>query len=157
MLNASLNRVFPISLIIVVAALSTMVLVEAPGFSNHSGLTASSPIGRQGPASGSQTAPTAISEKEAQGLIWALPEVQACASYLRQYGVQPVTITMSTPSPSAQPGTAAADYVIRLAEDHGSYTVPVDTFAVDAYTEQIYVYDVNSDKMVPLQEWRSSR
>lgn len=157
MLNASSNRMFPIWLIIAVAALTAMVLVEAPSFSNPSGLTAGNPIGRQGPVSGSQPVPTAISEKAAQDLIWALPEVQASARYLRQHGAKPITIAMSAPSPSAKPGTTGAQYVIRFAEDHGSYVVPVDTFAVDAYTKQIYVYDVNSDKMIPLQEWRSSR
>ncbi len=157
MLNASLNRMFPISLIIAVAALTAMVLVEAPSLSSPSGLTSGNPIGQRGPANGSQPASTAISEKEAQDLIWALPEVQASASYLQQHGARPITITMSTPSPSAKPGTAAAEYVIRFAEDHGSYVVPINTFAVDAYTKQIYVYDVNSDKMIPLQEWRSSR
>jgi hypothetical protein len=89
--------------------------------------------------------------------VWALPEVQSEAAQLRGRGSRPVTLTITEPDPRATPGSQAGVYLIRLSEDRGDNVTAVETFAVDAYSKQVSVYDVIQDRSISLEEWRGRR
>jgi hypothetical protein len=78
-----------------------------------------------------------VSEEQAHRAVWGLAEVEAKAEELRALGIRPFTVTSSEPEPGTSPGTDSAAYVIYFGEDHGTHTVHVATFLVDARTGQV--------------------
>lgn len=73
----------------------------------------------------------AISEEDAHRAVWNLPEVALRADQLRTLGIRPFTMTASAPDDDD------LQYTIYFGEDHGTHTVHVATYLVDAHTGQV--------------------
>ena len=92
----------------------------------------------------------------AEELIADLPEVQALMDQITQHeGVTPMIITESEPDPRAKAGTEAAMYQIYVGENHQTHTVRRLTFAVDARTRRVFIYDDARGKRIPLAQCRN--
>ncbi len=150
-----LNRMLPGYLLI--AAILVMGFLVAVTYSTGAGILNVGMGTPLKPSSPSIPVAAPISEDEANKLVWALPEVQAAAEQLRAQGSRPLTFAARKPAPSAVPGSAQADYMIAFGEDRDGHVTTLDTFAVDAYTKEISVYDVVEDKNISLDQWRAMR
>ncbi|HWR57420.1 MAG TPA: hypothetical protein VN328_00910 [Thermodesulfovibrionales bacterium] len=95
-----------------------------------------------------------ITAKEAEKIIWELPEVRLRAERIRKSGARPFTRIESEPEAEAKPGTEKAAFTIYFGEKHVTHTVREITFLVDAYTRKISVYDEVTDNIMPLEQWK---
>jgi len=105
-----------------------------------------------GPCGGSE-----ITADEAERIVLELPEVRLRADKIRKGGARPFTRIESVPEPGSKPGSTGSAYTIYFGEDGGTHTVRAMTFQVDAYTRKISVYDVVTDSVLSLEEWRKTQ
>jgi TolB protein len=105
-----------------------------------------------GPCGGSE-----ITADEAERIVLELPEVRLRADKIRKGGARPFTRIESVPEPDAKPGSTGSAYTIYFGEDGGTHAVRAMTFQVDAHTRKISVYDVVTDSVLPLEEWRKTQ
>jgi len=100
------------------------------------------------------TRPRMIPEEEAEEIVWNLPEVKAIANRMKGTGVTPFAMITGYPDPDAKPGEKYAVYEVYVGENHGTHTVRVMTFVVDAYGGRVSVYDEVADRIIPIEQYR---
>ncbi len=100
------------------------------------------------------TRPRMIPEEEAEEIVWNMPEVKAIANRMKGTGVNPFAMITGYPDPDAKPGEKSAVYEVYVGENHGTHTVRVMTFVVDAYSGEVSVYDEVADRIIPIEEYR---
>ena len=74
----------------------------------------------------------------------------------RMKGTDAKVFSMITghPDAKAKAGEPAAAYEIYVGENHVSHTVRVMTFIVDAYDGNVSVYDVVTNRIIPIEQYR---
>jgi hypothetical protein len=94
----------------------------------------------------------------AEELIMDLPEVKSLAEQISKHKeVRPIIIVEDEPNPNAKPGTEEAAFRVYFGEDHGTHTVRVLTFSVDARTRNIFVYNDALSERIPYEEWKKKK
>lgn len=95
-----------------------------------------------------------IDEDKAQRIILGLPEVKKHSERVKKIGKR-----LFTRIDNRFDGESGDKffYIIYLGEDHGTHAVNLMTFFVNAYTEDVYVYDPVLDSKYPLEQWRMMR
>ncbi|SEM71889.1 hypothetical protein SAMN04489760_13824 [Syntrophus gentianae] len=99
--------------------------------------------------------PRMLTKEEAEKIVWDLPEVKALAA--RMKGTKTHLFTMmitGTPDKEAKPGESAAAYEVYVGEDQSTHTVRVMTVLVDAYDGKVSFYDVVTDRVIPIEDYR---
>ena len=100
------------------------------------------------------TRPRMLTEKEAEEIVWNLPEVKAFAKRMKGTDAKAFSMITGHPDAKAKAGEPAAAYEIYVGENHVSHTVRVMTFIVDAYDGNVSVYDVVTNRIIPIEQYR---
>ena len=95
-----------------------------------------------------------LTGKEAEEIVWNLPEVKAFAERMKGTDAKPFSMITGHPDAKAKAGEPAAVYEIYVGENHVSHTVRVMTFIVDAFGGNVSVYDVVIDRIIPIEQYR---
>jgi hypothetical protein len=94
----------------------------------------------------------------AEELIMDLPEVESLAEQISKHkGVSPIIMVEAEPDLNAEPGTEEAAFRVYFGEDHGTHTVRVLTFSLDAQARKIFVYNDALSERIPFEEWKNKK
>ncbi len=112
------------------------------------------PSEEEAPLKDTNTRPRMLTSEEAEKIVWDLPEVKALAARMKGTKTHLFTMITGTPDKEAKPGESAAAYEVYVGEDQGTHTVRVMTVLVDAYDGKVSLYDVVTDRVIPIEEYR---
>jgi len=99
-----------------------------------------------------------LSPSCAEELIMDLPEVKSLAEEISKHkAVRSIIIVEAEPDSNAKRGTEEAAFRVYFGEDHGTHTVRVLTFSIDAETRQIFVYNDALSQRIPYEEWKKKK
>ncbi|MBE0557248.1 MAG: hypothetical protein IH628_08450 [Proteobacteria bacterium] len=80
--------------------------------------------------------------------------MQALIKRMEGTKAAPFSMITGHPDPKAEPGKPGAFYEVYVGESHDTHTVRVLALIVDAYSGKVSVYDVVTDRVIPIEEYR---